>query len=532
MCIRDSFQAFILACGVFPIYKFAEKKLSSKTTALLIAGAYLFYPALHGANLFDIHGLTFSTTFLLFTFYYLDQGKLTKTIIFAVLSICCREDVALVIFMLGIYSIIKIKTCVARKSGIIVIILSCLWIIAFFSRGYFLGNPELMQQTSVATNWDQFGGTFLSSPLQFLQLNFKVFFTGENIKYIFKLIMPVLGLCCLSPTILLIAVPNLLLNLMSNWHQMHQIEYHYTATITPFMFLAAINGIMRLKQWAQRFSKLKTDRIPVIIGSLILTASIISTTQFSILRFHKTWHVSENHKKLAKKLHEIPAELSVSTTARPGAHLANRKELYHFPEHFSKTGIIVIELNRPEVEIKNIVGKLRTMRVPAMNEFAQSVFQDTTVGLRFVEDNVFCLQRGIDTRASFKTYFFCDEIPSEMIKAKKIEVGNRLYFLGWKPVYIGDRQAHFQIFWLTEKQQTGDVQLKFYLRSGDSIIEIPHKPLFGKIPIHEWAAGEIIVDHLFINRPQDEEVTMFSVEVSVSDVENTREYHLFEFNFP
>ena len=253
---------------------------------------------------------------------------------------------------------------------------------------------------------------------------------------------------------------------------------------------------------------------------------------FSILRFHKTWHVSENHKKLAKKLHEIPAELSVSTTARPGAHLANRKELYHFPEHFSKTGIIVIELNRPEVEIKNIVGKLRTMRVPAMNEFAQSVFQDTTVGLRFVEDNVFCFQRGLDTRASFKTYFFCDEIPSEMIKAKKIEVGNRLYFLGWKPVYIGDRQAHFQIFWLTEKQQTGDVQLKFYLRSGDSIIEIPHKPLFGKIPIHEWAAGEIIVDHLFVNRPQDEEVTVFSVEVSVSDVENTREYHLFEFNFP
>jgi len=528
-------QSFILACGAIPIYKFAHKKLSSEPNALLIASACLFYPALHGANLFDLHGLTFATTFLLFTFYYLDQQNLRRTLLFAVLSICCREDVAFVIFTLGLYGWIIKKN---RKIGIILSSLSIAWIIAFFSRVYFTGHTELIGTTSMAPNWEHLGISHVSdifkSPFKNAKTIIQFLSSFENIKYIAKLILPVVGLCFLSPEILLLAAPTLLLNLLSNWHQMHQIEYHYTATITPFIFLAAINGMANLKRWLARFSKFKTNRIPLVLGSIILASSVFSTFQFSILRFHKTWRVSENHKKLAKKLQEIPPGLSVSTTARPGAHLANRKELYHFPEHFSKTDVVVIELNRAEVEIKNIAGKLRTMRTPAMNEFAPSIFQDTTLGLRFVEDNVFCFQRGLDAGESFKSYAFQDKMPSGAIKNKKIEIGNGLYFLGWKPVYVGENQAHFQLFWLTDKQQNGGVQLNFYLKSGNSIIAIPHQPLFGKIPITEWAEGTISVDHLFIDRPENIRADAFTVLVSIAVAENIQrtEQQLFICKFP
>jgi uncharacterized membrane protein len=526
-------QSFILACGIIPIYKFAQKKLSSQTTALLIASAYLFYPALHGANLFDLHGLSFATTFLLFTFYYLDQENLIKTIIFAVLSICCREDVAFVTFTLGLYGWIIKKN---SKIGVILLSLSIAWIIAFFTRAYFMGNTELIATTGMASNWEHLGTNHVfdifKSPFKKILIIIQFLFSFENIKYIAKLILPVVGLCCLSPEILFIAAPTLLINLLNNWYHMHQIEYHYTATIIPFIFLAAIKGMANLKRWLARFLKLRTDRTLLILSSIILVLSVISTVQFSILRFHQTWRVSENHKKLAKQLHQIPSEFSVSTTARPGAHLTSRKELYHFPEHFSKVDIIIMELNRAEVEIKNIAGKLRTIKVSAMNEFAQSVFQDTTLGLRFVEDNVFCFQRGLDSRASFKSYAFQDEMPSEAIKMKKIEIGNGLYFLGWEPIYIGDRQAHFQLFWFINQQQNRDVQLNFYLKLGDSIIEIPHKPLFGKIPIDEWAEGKIIADHLFINRPKNIKVDVFSILSSISVAVNDQDQLLFTFRFP
>ncbi|UCE06309.1 MAG: DUF2079 domain-containing protein [bacterium] len=526
-------QSFILAFGVIPIYKFARQKLSSETTALLIASAYLFYPALHGSNLFDLHGLTFATTFLLFTFCYLDQENVRKTILFAILSICCREDVAFVIFMLGLYGWIVKKN---KKIAILLLTLNITWLMAFFTRAYFTGHTELMETTSMAPNCEHLGihhvFNFFHSPFKKIIITFQFLLSCDNIKYLAKLILPVVGLCCLSPAILFIAAPTLLLNLSSNWHHMHQIEYHYTATITPFIFLATIKGMANLKRWLNRFTKFKTNKIPLLLGSLILVSSVVSTVQFSILRFHTAWCVAENHKKLAKQLHEIPPELSVSTTARPGAHLANRKKLYHFPEHFSKADIIIIELNRAEVEVKNIAGKLQTIRVPAMNEFAQSVFPDTTLGLRFVEDNVFCFQRGLDARASFKSYAFHDEMPSDAIKMKKIEMGNGLYFLGWKPVYIGNSQAHFQLFWFTNKQQNRDVQLNFFFKSGDRKIKIPHKPLFGKIPIDEWNVGKTICDHIFINRPKNIKADAFSVLASISVAANDQEQQLLTFKFP
>ncbi len=525
-------QSFIPACGVIPIYKFAQKKLSSEPTALLIASAYLFYPALHGANLFDLHGLTFATTFLLFTFYYLDQENLRKTILFAILSICCREDVAFVIFMLGLYSWIIKKN---SKIGVILSSLSIVWISAFFTRAYFTGNTALIETTSMAPNWEHLGINnvfdIFQSPFKKLVTIIQFLFSVENLKYLAKIILPVAGLCCLSPEILFIVAPTLLLNMLSNWHQMHQIEYHYTSTITPFIFLAAIKGIANIKQRIPRFPKLNAIRIPFVFGLLILVSSIISTTQFSILRFHKTWYISENNKKLAKQLQEIHPNLSVSTTARAGAHLANRQELYHFPEHFSDADIIIIELNRPEVEIKNMTGTLRTLKIAAMNEFTESVFQDTTLGLRFVEDNVFCLHRGLSPGESFESYAFIDEMPSEAAKTEKIDLGNGFYFLGWKPVYIGDEQAHFQLYWFTNKQQPHEEKLNFFLSSGDSKLKINYEPLFGRVTIHDWAPGKIICDHLFINRPDVEDSGIISVLASISGAGNTGEQNLFTFEF-
>jgi len=524
-------QTFVLACGVLPIYRFAEKKLSSTATALFIAVAYLLYPALHGSSLFDIHGLTFSTTFLLFTFYFLDQQKTIKTISFAILSICCREDVALIIFMLGLFSLLMRKRW---KISFILITLGVVWIIAFFTRGYFIGHEELMKSTSMAYNWDHIfsSSEFLKSPLKIFLNIIQWLITFENIKYLVKLILPVIGLCLLSPTILLISSPTLLLNLLSNWHQMHQLEYHYTATITPFIFLAAIKGMANLKQKLSRFPGLPTDRILLIIGMLIAVASIISTAQFSILRFHNSWHVSDNDKLLSKKLHAIPLELSVSTTARPGPHLANRKLLYHFPEHISNADIIVIELNRSEVEIKTLAGKLRTRKVPAMNKFTRSVFQDTTLGLKFVQDNVFCFQRGLNPKDSFKNHAFRDELPPQLIIGEKVNLGDSFFFLGFKPVYIDDRQAHFQLFWLNEKKQSKEVSLTFYLSSGDLIQKIPYEPLFGRINIQHWQQAKIICDHLFIDLPDHREIKTFSILASFSAAEHAQTHYLFSFKLP
>ncbi len=534
-------QSFVLACGMIPIYRFAKKKLSSESAALLISLTYLFYPALHGANLFDLHGLTFATTFLLFTFYYLDKGDWIKAIILGVLSICCREDVAFVIFTLGIYNLFKrkpgetIEHGVAFQVSAIFIGISLLWITAFFSRAYFIGSTGLAETNSMVPNWKNsiavpiFG--FLKLPLPNIISIIQSICSYESIKYIAKLILPTIGLCCLSPSILLISLPTVLLNLSSNYYQMRQIEYHYTAAITPFIFFATINGMANLKQWSARLPKLQVNRITFVFSSILLLASVISTTQFSILRFHKTWRVSEDNKKLSQQLRAIPSELSVSASARVGAHLANRKELYHFPEHDSNADLIILEFNRPEVEIKNLTGKLRTSRVSAMNQFTQRVFQDTTLGIRFIEDNVFCFQRGLASKASFEKFCLLEKMPSNVAATHLIDFGNGLHFLAWKSIYIGNQQAHFQLFWSTTESQPETTQLNFYLASSESQESIPYQPVLGKIPINEWEPGKIIADHLFINRPGSTETKTYSVIVSVFTGKNFQQRQVFKFDF-
>jgi uncharacterized membrane protein len=526
------FQSFVLACGVIPIYKFAAKKLSSEPAALLISFAYLFYPALHGANLFDLHGLTFVTTFLLFTFYFLDQGKFKLTLIFGLLSLSCREDVAFVLFMLGLYSIIFQRN---KKIGVLFIIVSVSWFTAFSYRGYFWGTTAILNIANAGSNWEHLGqdGFFtifislFKHPLQVIQQLIQF----ENLKYLAKLFIPVLGLSLFAPRILLIALPTFLLNLLSNWNSMHQIEYHYTATITPFIFLSAVQGLANLNQWLRRFrifSSIKLS-IPFMIATDLLIASICSTIFFSIVRFHGNWQVSEANRALAEQLHAIPSPLSVSATARLGPHLSSRQQLYHFPDHYQNADVVILELNRPDVELKNPEGKQRTRRAPAWNALAQATFQDKTYGLRFAVDNVFCLQRGIDSKKSFQNYAILNALPPVPIYLRSDSLENGFIFLGWKAVYIGKEQAHFQLYWKNTRQQKKDDQFNFHLSSDDFQIPIDHQPVFGRFELHKFPVGKIVCDHFFVNRPANDSTNIYSISVRVSSQESRQ---LITFQFP
>lgn len=525
-------QSFVLACGAIPIYKFAAKKLSSAPAALLIASAYLFYPALHGANLFDLHGLTFATTFLLATFYFLDQSNLKLALLFGLACLSCREDIAFVIFMLGLYTIIFQPN---KKIGLLFIFLSLCWLIAFSARGYFWGAAEVMSTANAGSNWDHLGqGGFLKLFISLLHHPTQVVQTllqFGNLKYLAKLFLPVLGMSFFSPPIVLIAIPTLLLNLLSSSVPMHQIEYHYTATITPFIFLSAIQGLANLHHWLQRapiFASIKSS-LPALIAIDLLIASICSTMFFSIIRFHANWRVSEANRELAEQLHAIPSPLSVSATGRLGPHLASRPLLCHFPEHFQKSDIVILELNRPDVEIKNATGKQRTLRVPAWNKISQAAMQDSNFGLRFATDNVYCLQRGIDSNESFKQYAMLDSLPFNGERVQHDTLANGLIFKGWKTIYLGSQQAHFEIFWQKARQQNRDDQLELFLSFDDCLLSIDHQPVFGRLAWSDVPIGTIVRDHLFVDRPRDHHHCTFSIAAQLS---SGAPQPLFTFRFP
>ena len=112
-------QAVIVALGAWPVYQLAvnneqlTKEESGVVTfpfkqyplgAVIFPLVYLLLPTLEAAVLFDFHAITLAPTFLLFAFWALEQKRDGLFIGFALLAMACKEDMPLVVMMLGLYA--------------------------------------------------------------------------------------------------------------------------------------------------------------------------------------------------------------------------------------------------------------------------------------------------------------------------------------------------------------------------------------------------------------------------------------------
>jgi uncharacterized membrane protein len=68
-------QALILGLGALAVYLLSVKILKKQQISLIFSISYLLYFAVQRAVLFDFHAVTLATTFLLFTFYFLETKK-------------------------------------------------------------------------------------------------------------------------------------------------------------------------------------------------------------------------------------------------------------------------------------------------------------------------------------------------------------------------------------------------------------------------------------------------------------------------
>jgi len=99
-------QAIALSIGAWAVYLLAREALNS-ALGLLFSFCYLIYPSLNYITLYEFHPIVFAIPLLLFTFYFYQRIIWTGYLIFLLLSLSCREDVALPVFGMGIYFILR-----------------------------------------------------------------------------------------------------------------------------------------------------------------------------------------------------------------------------------------------------------------------------------------------------------------------------------------------------------------------------------------------------------------------------------------
>lgn len=354
-------QSIVLALGAVPIYWLSFSILKNKKLSLLFSFSYLLYPPLQRANIFDFHAVALSTTFLLFMFYYAYIKKYLTSFIFFILSIFSKEQVALATMLVGLFFFFKRRAILQKSSGAklknenkwyggLIFIMSLIWFVLsiWFIIPYFRKGPHF-----ALSHYSDFGDTSFSilKGLLFKPYSYSNYiFHIDTLRYFFFLFGHTAFLSLFAPFYILLALPEFVINLLSNNWDMRNIIFHYTAVITPFIFISSIFGAKKIMK---RFRFFTINKLFTIVA---LSAFLMSYFK-GPLPYSK--EAEKYPKPTAKEIQNITVwkkilkneNLIISATPKLSAHFTARKIFYLFDSRYVYSDYIIIRKS----DIKNKV---------------------------------------------------------------------------------------------------------------------------------------------------------------------------------
>lgn len=364
-------QTIILAVGAYFVFLISKEVLKNKKISAVFAVLYLINPSLHYTNLFDFHGVTLATTFLLGSFYFLIKKRKILFLIFGILAAFTKEQVWVILSVFGLwiffesFLINKFKHKKDIALGLSIFILSIIIFFVLVSKVI----PETRGGAHFALSYYSDFGTspigiikgIVFSPIK----TFSLIFTQDRITYLESIFSATGYLSILAPLYIVFFLPDLIINLLSNNAQLHQIYFQYTATITPFIFISSIYGVKIIRKY-----------FPIIPFSLIIAYLLIfglkNAYDIGPLPGAKHANIDMFTKPLEFKdtvrdfLNSIPKKYSIAATNNIGSHISHRQKIFTIPVGIDEAEVVVFLLNDPYAQPS----------LKAQKEYAEKLKQD------------------------------------------------------------------------------------------------------------------------------------------------------------
>jgi uncharacterized membrane protein len=321
-------QALAVAAGAWPVYLLARKHLTSSRAGLAFALAYLLYPATGWLTLNEFHPVALATPLLLFAFWYLDNDRLVAFAIAAVAAAACKEEIGLVAAGFGVWYALTRRRWAA---GTLIAAVGVAW--SAVAIGVVIPHFHAAGESDFYGRYSEVGGsvagivkTTFTDPLRVAEAAF----SGRDLRYLVELGAPLALLCVLAPLVLIAALPELAINLLSATPTQTSIHFHYTAGLIPPLLVGAVFGAKRLARWT----------FPV--AALVVLAALVGNYRLGPIpgwrhvpggeRFQATAaRVTDHDRIAARALALIPKSAVVSATNTLGAHLSARRRVLSFP---------------------------------------------------------------------------------------------------------------------------------------------------------------------------------------------------------
>jgi uncharacterized membrane protein len=351
-------QALAVASAAIPAYLLARRWLRDERLAVTFAAVTLFSPALQWATLFDFHPVTLAAPLILWCIWAADAGRNLTLGILAVLALLTKEHVGLALAMLGLWMAVSLRR---RRAGAILAAGSLAWtaiavwvVIPRYNDG---GGSNFVQARygELGSDAGDVLRTLVTRPWDAAELAA----TADGGRYVLALLLPLLALSLFAPLLAAGALPDLLLNLISSRTEQHQIEYHYSAVIAPFLIAAAVRGLAGLRARPAP-AVLRRVLSPWPVSLALLVAGIAAGYRLGPLPFWQhvpggskiraeQYDVSPRAKTLQAVVDAVPDGVSVSAGNRLGGHLSDRRRVLAFPA-IADADYVLVDLLRPDVD--------------------------------------------------------------------------------------------------------------------------------------------------------------------------------------
>ena len=315
-------QAVVLAVGLVPLYLLARRFEFGNKVTLAVCLVYCFYPAIAGGCFYDIHENFFLTPLLLFLFYFMEKKDWKWIYVFAVLTFMVKEDAPLYVACIALYLLVSRKEYFHGTALLAVSIL------------YFVGAGMFLQSFGEGANaLNGRLGNYMSDPQHGLMGIFKTIFVDpqyvinevfkpDKVIYILAMLLPLAFLPVISRKLsqLVLIIPFLVINLMSNYPYMINLSFQYhfgSAALLIYLFVVNLSG---MKRPTQRF-----------VAPFAVAASIVLfvTVLYGYTDNIKTYiDGAETREQLNQILDAIPEDASVQASGFLLPRLSQRRVIY------------------------------------------------------------------------------------------------------------------------------------------------------------------------------------------------------------
>jgi uncharacterized membrane protein len=382
-------QSIVIALGAIPIYLIG--KMHGKSfIGICVAALYLSHPATLNMNLFDFHPDALASTALLFALWGADRKHWSFVFVFCTVVLICKENFALTMAALGGWLIVNKHW----SRGALLCIISVGWF--FFTTGILSPHFNELGRSFQLSFYAQYGNS-ISEIASTLLLNpaiiVRILFQPDNVQYIVMLCLPFALLCFISPKLLLVAAPALVLNLLSSFEIQRTITSQYDAMTLPIIAVASLFSLIKLDTFLIKRRQLFTLCVlMMVIGAVY--------TQITIPLHFKDVHSPYTIKRA--RYYEyitslIPPNANVSSQNMFQPHLSHREQSFLFPAPFLRGSLInpqqmpyaadveyiLYDTKRPDSLFGSPTEKLRLLEdLQAQNQYAAAVNLDGVILLR------------------------------------------------------------------------------------------------------------------------------------------------------